>query len=141
MLARLTTRTELGAETLTHFWPSHERSSRSAAQVAPVFRAQVCTGHRRAGRRRGQAWRGQRGRRRRKPPPPPWGARGGQRDTKHSGNTQIRTSRLTRWMRWYHRASSYAVGQSEALTTPHMRQATGLSGRQPKALPYGLVTV
>src|SRR5215813_3170872 len=49
----------------------------------------------------------------------PLGAQdGGKRDTKHSGNTQIRTSRLTRWMRWYHRASSYAVGQSEALTTP-----------------------
>src|SRR5262245_22747021 len=66
---------------------------------------------------------------------------GGKRDPKHSGNTPVRTSRLPRWMRWDDRALSYAVGQSEALTTPRMRQATGLSGRQPKALPHGLGTV
>ena len=41
---------------------------------------------------------------------------------------------MTLGMIWYYRASSYAMGQSEALTKPRMRQASGFPGRQPKAL-------
>ena len=66
--------------------------------------------------------------------PNPWGAGGVNRATKHSVTTQVRTERLTLWMSWYHLASSYAVGQREALTKPRMRQASGLPSRQRKAL-------
>jgi len=44
VLARLTTCHQLDAKTLTNLWPSNDRASRSADKVAPLFRAQVCTG-------------------------------------------------------------------------------------------------
>ncbi len=134
MLALRKPHNQLGAKTLTNLWPSNDRSSRSEDTIAPFVHAQVCTGKPTRMQAQVTSVEGSARSETAEAPSTPWGRRRREQNTKHSVNTQGWTSRMTRGKSWYHRASSYAAGQSKALTKPRMRQESGLPGSQPMAL-------